>query len=108
MKMDFGLSDFQFGLKVVRSLENFGILLKEDTRKISSPKGWFLNFVRPLMSVGLPLMKNVLTPSAKSYLVPLGITAAASATDAVIQKKLLDEGQLHWQFHMKKWKISWK
>ena len=47
------------------------------------------------MSVGLPLMKNVLTPSAKSYLVPLGITAAASATDAVIQKKLLDEGQLH-------------
>ena len=47
------------------------------------------------MSVGLPLMKNILTPSAKSYLVPLGITAAASATDAVIQKKLLDEGQLH-------------
>ena len=84
--MDFGFSDFQFGLKVVRSLENFGILLKEDTRKISSPKGWFLNFVRPLMSVGLPLMKNVLTPSAKSYLVPLGITAAVSATDAVIQK----------------------
>ena len=39
MKMDFGLSDFQFGLKVVRSLENFGTLLKEDTRTISSPKG---------------------------------------------------------------------
>ena len=36
------------------------------------------------MSVGLPLMKNVLTPLAKSILVPLGLTAAASATYATI------------------------
>ena len=39
------------------------------------------------MSVGLPLMKNVLTPLAKSVLVPLGSTAAAWAADAAIQKK---------------------
>ena len=35
-------------------------------------------------------MKNVLKPLAESVLVPLGLTAAASATDAAIQKKILD------------------
>ena len=38
------------------------------------------------MTTALPLMKNVLTPLAKSILVPLGLTAAASSTDAAIQK----------------------
>ena len=41
-----------------------------------------------LMKVGLPLMKNVLTSLAKSVLMPLGFTAAVSATDAAIQKKI--------------------
>ena len=34
------------------------------------------------MKVGLPLMGNVQTPLWKSVLVPLGLTAAASASDA--------------------------
>ena len=34
------------------------------------------------------LIGNVLKPLAKSILIPLGLTAAASATDAVIQKKM--------------------
>ena len=34
-------------------------------------------------------MKNVLKPLAKSILIPLELTAAASATDAAIQKKIL-------------------
>ena len=34
-------------------------------------------------------MKNVIKPSAKSVLIPLGLTAAASAADAGIQKKML-------------------
>ena len=38
----------------------------------------------PLMEVAIPLAKNVLTP--------LGITAAASATDAAIQKKIRGSG----------------
>ena len=38
------------------------------------------------------LMKNVLTPLAKSVLIPLGLTAAASATDAAIQKKIYGSG----------------
>ena len=40
----------------------------------------------PSLKTGLPLMKNVLKPSAKSVLVPLVLTAATSATDSAIQK----------------------
>ena len=39
------------------------------------------------MTAGLPLMKNVLTPLAKNFLLPFGLSAAMSATDAAIQKK---------------------
>ena len=41
------------------------------------------------MTADLTLMKNALTPIAKSVLVPFGLTGAASATDAAIQKKIL-------------------
>ena len=50
--------------------------------------GGFL--VRPLGSLlrtGLPLMKSVIKTLAKSVLVSLGLTAAASAADAGIHKK---------------------
>ena len=36
------------------------------------------------MSVGFSLMKNLLTALAKIVLVPLGLTAAVSETDAAI------------------------
>ena len=36
----------------------------------------------PLLKTGLPLMKNVIKPLAKSVLIPLPLTAAASAADA--------------------------
>ena len=35
---------------------------------------------------------NVITPLAKSVLIPLGLTAAASAADAGIHKKILGSG----------------
>ena len=41
----------------------------------------------PLLKTGLPLIKNVIKPLAKSVLIPLGLTAAASAADAGIHKK---------------------
>ena len=44
-----------------------------------------------LLKTGLPLMKNVLNPLAKSILIPLGLTAV-SATDAAIHKKMLGSG----------------
>ena len=39
-----------------------------------------------LLKTGLPFMENILKPLAKSVLIPLGLAAAASATDTGIQK----------------------
>ena len=48
-------------IKVIRFLENRGILLERTTEK----EGGFLSkFLGTLMKFGLPLMKNVLTPLA--------------------------------------------
>ena len=41
----------------------------------------------PLLKMGLPLIKNVIKPLAKSVLIPLGLTAAASAADVGMNKK---------------------
>ena len=46
----------------------------------------------PLLKTGLPLIKNVITPVAKSALIPLGLTTAASAADAGIHQKILGLG----------------
>ena len=40
-------------------------------------------------------MKSVITPLAKSVLIPLGLTAAASASDAGIHRKILGSGCRH-------------
>ena len=45
-----------------------------------------------LLKTGLPLMKSVIKPLARSVLIPLGLTAAASAADAGIHKKILGSG----------------
>ena len=37
-------------------------------------------------------MKNKLKPLAKNLFIPLGLTAAASATDAAIHKKIFGSG----------------
>ena len=41
----------------------------------------------PLIKTRLPLMENVIKPLPKSVLIPLGLTAAATAADAGIHKK---------------------
>ena len=48
----------------------------------------------PLLKTGLPLILNVIKPLAKSVLIPLGLTAAASAADAGIHKKILGSGNM--------------
>ena len=48
--------------------------------------------LRPLLKTGLPLIGNVIKPLAKSILIPLGLTAAASATDTAIHKKMFGSG----------------
>ena len=37
-------------------------------------------------------MKDILKPLAKNILIPFGLTAAASATDAAIHKKIFKSG----------------
>ena len=61
--------------------------MKGITTEINSREGGLINFLYPLMRVGLLLMKNVLTLLAKNVLIPLRLTAAASATNATIQNK---------------------
>ena len=40
----------------------------------------------------MPIIGNILKPLAKSVFIPLGLTAAVSATDAVIHKKVFGWG----------------
>ena len=49
--------------------------------------GFLGRLLGPLLKTRLPLMKSVIQPLAKKVLIPLGLTAAASATDAGIIKK---------------------
>ena len=50
-------------------------------------KGGFLKFLMPLLKSGLPLLKSAVKPLGM-----LGLTAAASATDATINKNILGSG----------------
>ena len=74
---------------------NMSTDLKLSTAQISKiiQSGGFLGrLLGPLLKTGLPLIKNVIKPLAKSVLIPLGLTAAASAADAGIHKKILGSG----------------
>ena len=64
-------------------------LSKAQISKIIQPGGFLGKLVGPLLKTGLPLIKNVIKPLAKRVLFPLGLTAAASAADTGIQKKIL-------------------
>ena len=55
--------------------------------------GRFLSrLLGPLLKAGLPLIKNVINPLTKGVLIPLGLTASASAADAGIHRKILRSG----------------
>ena len=62
-------------------------LSKAQTSKIMQSGGFLGKLLGPLLKTGLPLIKNVIKPLAKSVLIPLELTAAAYAADAGIQKK---------------------
>ena len=67
-------------------------LSKIQLSKMIQSRGFLSRLLGPLLKTGLPLIKNVLTPLAKSVLIPLGLTAATSATNAGIHKKILGSG----------------
>ena len=62
---------------------------KTQLSKMIQSRGFLRRLLGPLLKTGLPLMKNVIKPLAKSVLILLGLTAAASAADAGIHKKIL-------------------
>ena len=54
--------------------------------------GFLGTLLGPLLRTVLLLMKSVTQASAKIVLIPLGLTAAASAADAGMHKKILGSG----------------
>ena len=56
--------------------------------------GFLGRLLGPLLKTGLPLIKNVIKPLAKSVLIPLGLTAEALTTDAGTHKKILGSGNM--------------
>ena len=65
---------------------------KAQINKIIQCGGFLDKLLGPLLKTRLPLIKNVVKPLAKSALIPLGLTAATSAADAGIHKKILGSG----------------
>ena len=72
----------------------FANYLSTDTRLSKTPlskmiqSGGFLgSSFSTLLKTGLPLIKHVIEPLAKSVLIPLGLTAATLAADVGILKK---------------------
>ena len=62
-------------------------LSKTQLSKMIQSGGFLGILLGPLLKTGLPLIKNIIKPLAKSVLIPLRLTAAASAADAGIHKK---------------------
>ena len=67
-------------------------LSKTEWHKIGQSGGFLGRLLGPLLKTELPLMENVLKLLAKSVLIPLGLTSAASVTDAAINKKMIESG----------------
>ena len=68
---------------------------KTQLSKIIQSGGFLGRLLGSLPKTGLPLIKNVIKPLGKSVLIPLGLTAAASAADAGIHKKYQNQEILH-------------
>ena len=62
-------------------------LSKTQLSKMIQSGGFPGRLLGTLRKTGLPLIKNVIKPLAKSVSIPLGLTAAADAADAGIHKK---------------------
>ena len=67
-------------------------LSKTQLTKMIQSGGFVGRLLGPLLKTGLPLIKNIIKPLAKTVLIPLGVTAAGSAADAGIHKKILESG----------------
>ena len=66
-------------------------LLKTQISKMILLEGFLGRLLDLLLKTELPLIKNAIKPLVKSILIPLGLTEAASAPDAGIYKKILEQ-----------------
>ena len=62
--------------------------------KIGKTGGILGRILWPLLKTRLPLTKNIIKPLAKSVIISLALTAASSATDAAIHKKMFGSGTM--------------
>ena len=60
--------------------------------KIGQSEGILGELLGQLLKTGSFLIKNLLKPLAKNFLIPSELTAAASVTDAAIHKKMFESG----------------
>ena len=67
-------------------------LSKTQLHKIGRSGRFLGTLLGPLLKTGWPLIGNVPKPFSKSVLIPLGLTAAALATDVAIHKKMFRSG----------------
>ena len=65
---------------------------KTQLSKMIQSGGFLGKLLGTLLKTALTLIKNVITPLDKSVLIPLGLTASASAADVGIHKKILGSG----------------
>ena len=73
-------------------------LSKTQLSKMIELGGFLSRLLGPLLKTELLLIKNVIKSLAKSVVIPLRLTAAASAPDAGIHKKILGSGRRHSSF----------
>ena len=74
--------------KVFANSSSIGLKLsKIQLSKMIQSGGFLGRLLGRLLKTGLPLIKNLIKPLAKSVLIPLGLTATASVADAGIHKK---------------------
>ena len=67
-------------------------LSKAQISKIIQSAKFLGNLLCPLLKTELPLIKNIIKLLDKSLTIPLGLTTAASAADAGIQKQIPGSG----------------
>ena len=67
-------------------------LSKTQLHKIGQSGGFLGRFLGPLLKTGLSLIRNALKPLTKSVSMRLGLTTAASGTDAAIHEKMFGSG----------------
>ena len=67
-------------------------LSKTQLSKMIQSGGFLGRLLGRLLKMGLPLIKNIIKPLAECVLIPLRLTATASAADTGIDKKILGSG----------------